>query len=351
MQVIKDIPDHVYVNVNCTNFAVGGNGLRPAKFSENRSGSIVDRPNEYYFSIVRAQICTELLPLMICPVEIGQADPLRTIYSVTLKTATNTVTRNVRWSPQFADAPTPAGPLVSQNKSTLFYYLMDFTHMMRLFNTTLEAATTELNTLEPALGLLKPYLTYDGANSLFTLHVDSALMNSGSTPTVNLYLNEEAYSLFPSFEAIKSSLGYQMMCWTDPLNSNIADNYLSQKQQYANLQGFLGFNTIIISSSLLGARNEFMSPARTDAASSNATFPVLTDIGVQADTGFEIKTGAAYVPSAEYRLIDCAGSSSISSLDFQIYWSDKTGEVQPLYMPPRGSFNIKCLFRKKSLGA
>jgi len=54
-----------------------------------------------------------------------------------------------------------------------------------------------------------------------------------------------------------------------------------------------------------------------------------------------------YVPSAEYRMIDMFGNNDITTVDINVFWKDKKGNMVPFYLQSGASASIKVLFRLK----
>ena len=72
--------------------------------------------------------------------------------------------------------------------------------------------------------------------------------------------------------------------------------------------------------------------------------PIISDM---ATNEMVYKPNLLYVPSAEYRLIDMKGDNDISTVDIQVYWKDKRGNLQPFILQSGASASIKILFTKK----
>ncbi|MFM7987877.1 MAG: phage minor capsid protein [Candidatus Fonsibacter sp.] len=74
------------------------------------------------------------LPVFIPSVVIGQHDPNLTIYSVSLQYSYQnivyTITQNVFYQPEDATAPIPDPPLLSQDFSSKYYNLYNYTHLV-----------------------------------------------------------------------------------------------------------------------------------------------------------------------------------------------------------------------------
>lgn len=344
---VKD--SHFYLNINCSSFNTNADGDRVCRFSETRSTPIVQKASDYYVSVVRFSIPTEQLPIQQVPVVTGQADPDKLKYSVTLASAAASVTTNLTWIPQHANAPVPPAPTASQNTSTTYYNLYSYQHMVMILNTALSDCATALKLADPGVAaLVTPWMKMN-TDQTFSLYVDKNLMNS-SAPTVTLSLNSELFTLFPTFHYSRSGTSYTISCLANPNNDNIDGNYLIARQSVPNLNGWNGLQSLVISSSSLGMRPEFLSPARSDGATADRTFSILSDFALQNEIGWEWITGAEYVPSAEYRLIELEGDSPLTMFDFQVYWLDRSGQIKELVLGPSAVVNMKLLFRKKALG-
>ena len=84
---------------------------------------------------------------------------------------------------------------------------------------------------------------------------------------------------------------------------------------------------------------------------SSALVPILTDLIVPLDKGWEYKPYILYNPSV-YRLMDMNSNNSINNIDIQVFWkSNLTGVLVPIYLDSQCSASMKIMFRRKKFNA
>ena len=100
--------------------------------------------SEYFCSIVRFTIQTgNTLPVFIPSVSVGQDNPNKTIYTLSLtytyKGVNYISTNNVIYVPEDKTAPIPAPPLLQQDFSSKYYYVYNYSHFVGLVNSAFHA--------------------------------------------------------------------------------------------------------------------------------------------------------------------------------------------------------------------
>lgn len=185
--------NHVYYNVRIQNTAKTGEYV-PCSFRETRTVPIVDNPSQYFFSCIRFSLPTSTIPLLIVPVQsYPNTDTTKTVYSVGLSYGTHSVQQHVIWAPNEMAYSTPITPqlslspvMSSSNTKDSYYYCRSYVHMVNLVNTALASAFTALAGLETLpVGATAPFITYDSASHLFSIHAKSRLTMSQIRATSN----------------------------------------------------------------------------------------------------------------------------------------------------------------------
>ena len=166
-------------------------------------------------SVVRFTLQTPSLPVFIPTVLLGQSDPNKLVYAVTLEyNYTSPVGSNV---PNFSGSftqnlifvspdktqPTPAPPLVSQDFSSTYYYLYSYTQWVAMINTAFAIAFGDGSTTTTAglTGLFNAWkttnntaitawnATHTGATSIPTqLLISYPLMEFKATSVLQMYI-------------------------------------------------------------------------------------------------------------------------------------------------------------------
>jgi len=239
-------PTHIYYDLEIANQALADTGVPPNRltFTQVRSSTVLDNPNDYFMSIVRFSLDTAgALPVFIPQIDLEQlpADPdfpNQTVYEVTLGyrdvlsanpvlSAGVTVTYNVVFIPHnsatTADIPgqdfkPPTTPLTIRNTTINYYWVQNINNWIQMINDALAKAWVDVvalvNTAVPGTiagdDLNPPYLAWNDATGVATLYASINLFNQGaywnpyttaiSPAKANIWFNNPLHILFSSFE-------------------------------------------------------------------------------------------------------------------------------------------------------
>ena len=224
-----DLPDYIYYNANIINNTTNDLGTLlvasqdpQIRFNETRDAALVKDASQYHFSIIRFTMngSGRNLPLFIPSVQIGQADPNKTIYSVavtyqqkwnlsgsqTLSLAIAPPATFVTYAPEIlntAVAPVPGPPTTQQDLSTNYYYVYTYQHWLDLVNaailtaySTLWTATqTAWNAGVVALGqtLVANPFPFPTINDFLALVNPPQIIYSPTTQLFTIYGDAEGY--------------------------------------------------------------------------------------------------------------------------------------------------------------
>lgn len=229
-------PSMVYYNFDIINGKTTDEGINSdplAVFNETRDTPIIQDCSKYYFSITRFTMNGVGLdiPMFIPRIEIGQADPNKTIYYLAMEVMVNKdfgggavmntfrSTRHIEYFPQNVVIKTPPQPLTTQDVSSPYYYVYTYEHWVHLVNTTLQQIYNDLNALytpwavangAPPGSVLTtrvPKMKYDSTTKLFSIYYDafgfgdSDRTSAGTTndESFRMICNSNFYGLFDSF--------------------------------------------------------------------------------------------------------------------------------------------------------
>nr|WPF46709.1 MAG: putative minor capsid protein [Lake Baikal virophage 10] len=386
---IESNPDKVYYDLTIAN--VNNGDVNPANspvlvFNEQRQNSIINNTGDYYLSIVRFQVDTTSLPIIVPVIQTyGEQLPnvptnSKTIYSVTILDNTTTPATPhqvyIDWKPQIKNidvpeppAPTASSPLQAESE---WYFCYNFEWFVNLVNTALQTALTDA--LIPTGIAFLGWNTTTNSASLYLDQANFSTINAPlTTPNYSLYFNQSLFTLFSSFPATY----YGSVGVTDGLNYNI------------NIPNTQGLNTIILPVipapipapiTCIQINQEWdTTPLWTPVSSivfTSATFPiipnrlsppqaftngVLVNLNPNANNSnfaqviTDIITGdlcykptLIYEPTAEYRLIDMVGNTPLTNINIQVFWKSKLGNFVPFRIATGNSCTMKLLFTKKS---
>ena len=401
-------PTHIYYDLEVANQALNDTGLPPTRlsFTQVRSSSILDNPNDYFMSIVRFSLDTAgALPAMIPQIDLQQSNdpssnfftpdfPNKTVYEVTLSyndpSGTNfTSTKPVIYIPHikaglpYSGFTAPANPpLTITDATTNYYWVQDLNQWIQMVNKALADAWAFIVTGASLTGddAIPPYLTWNSERNIATLYANVALFNQGaywnpySTPAspapANLWFNAPLRVLFSSFE-------YTFQEYNPPESfllrvydrgdnvvakgsavggiTNPRFNAFEMVQSYSTGPIMCPIESLIFTTSLLpvlpsllGVPALFSGNSGVSNQDNNNIINTVTDLVVNLTTGSEYLPNVIYEPTAEYRLLDLQSNAPLTSIQISVVWKDIFGQVHDFYIQNGCQASLKVMFRKKS---
>jgi hypothetical protein len=188
-----------------------------AKYFDERTQDIIDRPQDYYISLIRFDV-----PISEIPIFTAGAIPFDTTSGLFPAGANNNVNKLgdsitlsyggvdtqvfLEWLPEIntpAPTNTPSQANPQQNANLInnpYYYVKSYQHYLDLINMALAAAYygTAFAGSPPKVASAKaPYMIYDSATQLMSLIADKSFdpITAGA-PTIQIYMNTLLYELF-----------------------------------------------------------------------------------------------------------------------------------------------------------
>lgn len=417
-------PDQLYYDLDVANTFNPGivpnsyPAINRLSFTEVRSSPIVDNPSDYYLSIVRFSLDTAgSMPIMIPQIDLNQTlatpnQPNATVYYITLKydDGVNPVVyraeRVIFVSQTFTNTGTngtpqpPTLPLNLEKATANYYWLQSFQFFINMVNTAIADAYAGLYALinqapytplpaditAPAAGIY-PYILWSNETNKATMvfpqitpfSYTQDYFNLGNSK-VSIYMNNELYVLFSSFESILNQTYINPA--SVPLDGDRA-NYLIQnydkknsnfrKGATAGNEGFpfdcllmeqpystgaimspiqsLVFTTSLVPvvPSLIGIPRIVENTQSSSGQNDNINNEI-TDLVVNVVRGDEWFPNVLYLPQAEYRLIDLQGNTPLYGFQISVMWKDIYGIYHDFFLQNGCNCSLKVLFRKKNLG-
>jgi hypothetical protein len=330
--------DNVYVNVVFQN-TTGGEIL--ASYNETKTMPFIDKPNEYFLTVLRMDIPLNGVPLFIMPIIPNQGNPNLTPFIFSM----GGLSGNVVYTPD-NNHPAPIQNLPTQVISN-YYYVFSFDNFISSINALLvNIATVGLS--QPA-----PYFTFDSITQLLTLHYPLSLVTAGLTlsinaPTVNYF---EGFRLFFNTTT-------DLFTFIVPANSStpVPTEPMAQPeylitQEYNAMEYWLSLRKIVLLSNKIPINPEIV-PAYSSTGSQTGQFntlPIITDFVPNIETSAQSRSVAVYNPSAQYRLIDLIKNTQLYDLDLKLMWSDKLGNLFPIFIEIGQQASVKLAFLRKDL--
>lgn len=358
-------PDHIYLDLTMLNNDTTGTREQVfLNFFEQRDIPILENPEEWHLSVIRFHLDTPNLPLMMFPVQVGQADINKSIYSVTLKYGANEVQQYLTFSPMNANAKLPQQPLINQDFSSGYYEVYSYSYFIKLVNDALASAYSTLAGLGALPSTVPPYFEWDPNNLKAILNADILGYNLALPSPIEIYFNSPLFYLFSSFDAfyqganITNGKNFKFNV-ININNGNVYTsggiNYLQAYQEYATLGVIANpvdsivftTTTVPVVPSIQSKPQIFNSTVNEGTSTNKKTALVLTDLQVGLDLGYETKPSIIYNPTAEYRLISLQSNQPMRAYDISVYWKDSASNFYPFYLGPGCASSMKILFRRK----
>lgn len=359
---------HIYYNVTITNNDTTGTSAPPnLDFNETRNQPYLNKPEDYYMSVIRFSVDTPTLPLFIPQPEVGSTDPNKLIYSVSLEYNSTVIQTYLSFIPQLNDASSPAVPIQTQDITNRYYYLYSYQWFIdQIVNPAFTACYQALAKAESLPSTVPPLVIWDSGSCTAVLNADIMGYDFNLANPIKIYMNTPMYDLFSSFSSTylgtdaPNGKNFLINCYNNGFNtwkvSSSGITYVQVQQEYSTAPLWNPVKSIVFSTSLMPIIPELDSaPAIYNGGSgftssgnnSNIT-NILTDLEVPLTLGYETKPTINYAPQSEYRFTDLFGTNPVSSINITVYWKDKFAVLHPFQLASGGTANVKILFRSKS---
>ena len=377
---------HVYYNISVTNNDTSDSSAEPpvVSFTETRNQAFLNCPEDYHMSVVRFNLETPTLPILQVQPLLGAADKNITVYDLYLSrtigaggTAVTTNTkRTVMFTPSNTLAATPVVPITSDAYILPYYNVYSHNAFINMINTAFSQAYNDLYTSSPPANAVAPYLYWDVGSSTAILNISQSLANPG-VDMISIYFNAPLYNLFSSFPASFVSNpfyslnipSYKLTIDTG-LNANLSASTVTTGtppttitttiytyqilQEYPTGPLWTPIESIVFTTSLIPVIPELVaSPIIYDnngfaSVGGNANITTtLTDFIIPMSTGNEYKPSINYTPTGEYRLSTLFGKQPIHSIQVNVFYKDRYGNLIPITLGSGCTGSLKILFRRR----
>lgn len=357
-------PDNIYYNANMFN---GSPDQVVANYNESRTSPLLYDPSKYYLSVIRFNIPGASLPIFVAQANpFPNTDPNQLIYAVVLThNDTSSGPAFLQFQPGCI-ACQPKIPVFSaqnprQDPTDSYYFVFSYQAFLDMINVALATAYTNLP--DKGATTQPPYMTYDAATDLFSLWAEQTYFGNadpfdGSNTLV--WFNRYLYNFFPSFQFVSDvaspSTAYAVHIKNNRNNTPAAPaGYYQMVQEYSSAFAWNDLQAISFRSNNIPVLFENQTGISPGGASLQGSFSsnqiaFITDFEPlnSANPG-NFRESIQYFPPGEYRLTDLIGTSPLSTIDIQVYWTDKRGTIHPVFILPGQLITLKILFRKKSL--
>jgi hypothetical protein len=210
-----------------------------------------------------------------------------------------------------------------------------------------------------------PVMTYDTTTNIAVLNVDLAGYNNTSSDYIRIYFNQPMYELFNSFPIIIQNLGTAtngknclIDTYTFSLNNviqfppyNPTYNAIQIYQEISTSQTWSPVSSIVFTSNTFNVvQSATASPqnfVNGQLLIQNSTNNLYTNLITDFVSDTNYKPNIVYEPTSEYRMFSLVGDTEIKTIQMSVYYRNKLGVLQPMYLSNGNSFSLKIYFRKR----
>jgi hypothetical protein len=402
-------PDKVYYDLTLSNANNGD--VNPVNspvliFNEQRQNAIINNTGEYYLSIVRFQLDTTSLPIVVPLIQNYEQQTLtytnyfpallppipsnwynnsRTIYSITItdNSTGDNYQRYINWLPQITNVDVAIPPPISLSspfqQESEYYYCYNFEWFVNLINNAIQSAITDINaSATPPPTNMIAFLAWNTTTNSASIYLDEANFSTitapATTPLYSIYFNQALFTYFSSFPAsyfgsvgVTNGKNYQILVSNtlnglnqiplpvSPVSPATQTNCIQINQEWDTTGLWTPVSSIVFTSATFPIVPNRLSPAQTfyngvltnlSEGANNSNFAqVITDI---ASVDLCYKPTLIYSPDAQYRLIDMFGNTPLTNINIQVFWKTKLGSFIPFRLATGNSCSMKLLFTKKT---
>ncbi|MBV6504828.1 MAG: hypothetical protein ILNGONEN_00381 [Syntrophorhabdaceae bacterium] len=356
--------DHIYYNASYTNDDPDNLAQAVARIADTRNQSIIRDPSVWHLSVIRFDTSASTIPISIPPMLFPNAKSGITFCGVYLTYLGVSHPQSVNFTSQTNSQALLVNPDIPPGIFNYQQWLDDI-------NAAFAAAFAAI-AVPPALAR-PPLFILDPVTKLIRLFVDQNYIPSLVANPIKISFNEPLYQYLSNFELVSYNYtpGTLALTYDIIINDNntqlmppvgaaraglplsvqsLPVNLYQIQQTSPGLFRWSSIRSLFLTTTLIPIRADYTPTTVTSADNYNSSTsrPILTDfLFPESDDPSQDHGIVSYLPTAEYRLVDMGSTTALSSLDFQFYWTDFSGNIYPLYLKRGESMNVKILFRKR----
>jgi len=384
-----DNSTHEYLNMQIVNEYSPNNTVpRPLIFNQTKTSNIVDVASDYYLSVVRWNIQTNL-PVIIPDMDLATIPGFvytgKTVYKVALLFTTNSggtynlgagfPSTTVDFIPELKSQTilsTLKQPTsIEETYNNPFFYLKYVDSFLIMINTAIQYYFLSI---PGAIWSSLPYFKYDAVSQKIVYYrpnsIPQNVPNTDATTQWYLAVNQPLYNLLSTFKfdyfPFGSNNNFPQTECNYVLNTDIlgsfktgTGDYDQLYQQAPSVVNWQPAQSLVFVSSSIPVEVQYsgapfnlniIDPSTTSTIfQQQSTIKTLTDFIIPYNTGTETSAGQQiyYLPTAEYRLIDLLGNSPLNQLNIQVLWRDKYGAYHQFFLEVGAAADILIMLRKK----
>jgi len=396
LQLMKPLDtqkDHIYYNIKIHNDGIDDTNI-PIFFNENRGSPLVEKASDYYVSIIRFNLETTNLPVLLLRPDTNiLTNPTKNINQLVYKigfsfdnfeSGTLNFYKNIVYIPSILNTLTTPTSINFNDKlkENSYYYVYNIQAFMIMMNETIAGILNEMSQYATTNGdvyippIEPPIFVFNALTGIITYKFTSFTYNGVEQP-IYFGCNHSLYSVLSGFgfeyNAFKPDqyvLKYINLDFvnkdydivgvgeTEGQKSITRDPYVFKvSQDFPSISILNPVSSVSFSTSRLPIQpTQEAKPLITGGTSlygnnngeNNDFSPIINDFSVYNENGYAYKPSIFYNPSSEYKLNDLFGSNPISHIDILCNWIDIYGIKHPMYLESQNSAEIQLLFRKKT---
>ena len=347
--------DHFYYNISLPHSAADGYNSTQATYSVETVQAVLDKPKDWYVSVVRFSIPGQSIPMTIFPT----GDPsVRLKFSFTNKVSDTIHTELVQYIPN-SDLNDPTNPR--------YYWIYNYENLIGMFNNTLQTLTNDVNGGAPGTIPWSPFFRYDPVSQLISLYYPTQFVWTGEDPSfadIIIGCNIPVYTQYCVGFSIyqhnrDQTAGDNIYFITRQGPSDInsvtlpnGDEGYIQTQSFVSMQYWNILKSVVFGTSSMPVMYEQI-PSQTSQETGSQTgsislFPAITDFEPSLQAAGDSRSQLQYYPQGPYRLVDLISDTPLRRINVSIYWSDKTDILYPLGISYGQVVTVKLMFLRKS---
>jgi hypothetical protein len=343
--------DNVYYNIDFVN-KDENKQVVPIQFSERTSIPVLDRPSDYQLAVTRFSLPGEFIPVMLWDPEgkgawNADTNPGSKVDKFEVVMEFDGEVKRA-YLPQPVNAnPANVSPLYGPNFS-----VWNYKEFVDSFNTALATAFGDLKTAKPlAPPTAPPFVEYDASTRLCSLYAETLYDTGGplvppQPPTIKVYLNQNLYSLFPSWNTFRDNIAgevlYQLTITNTGTNSlTVAGlSAYQMEQEFSTVALWNDFDEVIFETGSIPVNPEY-DPKPNNTVTRN----LVTDYVPKEQ--LNSRDQIQYDGVGWKRFTDLESNYPLREISVNVLWKTTWGDRYPVYIGYNDNFSMKLLFRKK----
>jgi hypothetical protein len=322
--------NNIYYNINIFNDSEIPDFVKLATYSENRVVALIDNPNDYEVGIVKFNMSTALIPLLVWD--------YNNQWFVTLSFGGQDFREQLLYQPD--------NKLFGTGQDALW----KFGKWVKSINDAMTFAFINLKSQFPtAPQNIPPYLTFDPVTQLFSLHAETSYNRDLGLSAIAVMFSPDLFNIMSSFEVSSDSVpppifptkGFRIEIYDRKNNSEVVNgvNQFVMSQEFVTAQRLNRFDNLLFETNSIPVESEALSGQK------NVTRRILTDFTPNIDVSNQ--QIVQFFPQGPIRYYDLKSNYPLNKIDLTISWSDKSGAVYPLGLIRGDNIKVKLHFRKK----